>query len=105
MQSENPANGAVLVIAQTASFKCVKCCYFSILMPSRRPCPWAPADPGPSLARTVLGLGGSPGKPSVWLEAGAGDVEGMTQFFQMEDTFKSCVDSQSEGVGGAGEWR
>ena len=29
-----------LVIAQTASFKCVKCCYFSIPVPCRRPCPW-----------------------------------------------------------------
>lgn len=81
MQSENPANGAVLVIAQTASFKCVKCCYFSILMPSRRPCLWAPADPSPSLDRAVVGWVGLQGRLLGGMGAGAGEAEGITYFF------------------------
>lgn len=45
-----------LVIAQTASFKCVKCCYFSIAVPNGT-LPRAPDDPDPE-PRRGCGSGG-----------------------------------------------
>lgn len=68
-----------LVIAQTASFKCVKCCYFSILVACRRPCPWALADPDlePRHGSDKCGLG-LQGQAAVWSWMQAGDPERAT---------------------------
>ena len=82
-----------LVIAQTASFKCVKCCYFSILVAFRRPCPWALADPDPEPRHGCDKCGaGSPGRGCL---SGIGcERESAPHSSQMKGTFNGCDESR-----------
>lgn len=62
----HPCNGKIqlmvhfFMIAPTASFKCVKCCYFSILVLGRRPSLWVLADPDPGPRHRSSGRGHGP---------------------------------------------